>query len=295
MNFKFFIIKKIFIIVFFVGIVLSIPLFSKNINISEKNKLQIVTSSPLVKNIVEKIGKDKVKVVSIIQNTSCSHEHELSANDLKQAANCSVFVKIGMGADKWADKLIANIENKKRIIIDSSQNIRSVKIYGFENPHYWWDIDNVKIMAENIFNGLVKADPTAQIYFRNNFNDFIQELDKTASELKNEISKLQNKKIVSYTNAFPYLYKYFGLQNLMTVELSCEQEVSPKTIVDAVKLMRNEKIKIIIGNASEPKEAEGLATETQSKILLLWTMTDESGDYIKTLRRNIKMLVDALK
>jgi ABC-type Zn uptake system ZnuABC Zn-binding protein ZnuA len=58
--------------------------------------------------------------------------------------------------------------------------------------------------------------------------------------------------------------------------------------------MKNEKIKILVGDAAAPKEPEGLAKETGTKLVLLWATTDESGDYLKTLRRNVETLVNAL-
>lgn len=273
----------------------SVNIFSKNSNSANSTKLQIVTSLPLVKNIVETIGGEKVTVTSIVRGPRCDHEYEATANDLMKLAKCNVFVKIGMGSDPWTDKLTAGIVGKKTILIDSSQNIQPLKVRGLENPHYWGDPENVKQMAKNILNGLVRAKPSAKSYLTGNYQAFIRRVDETAATLKSKVAKLPNKKIVSYTGAFPYFYRYFGFENLMTVELSCEQEVSPKDLVDAARLMKAKNLKILIDDAGEPHEPDGLAKETHAKVLLLWATTDQSGDYLTTLRRNVEMLVTALQ
>lgn len=258
------------------------------------SKLQIVTSLPLVKNITQKIGGDMVMVESIIQGPTCNHEYEPTAKDMKQLAKCDVFIKIGMGSDPWADKL-TGILTKKTLFIDPSKGVKSLKVRGSDNPHYWGSPDNIKIMANNILNGLSTVRPEQKNYFQSNYQKFLQEMNQTTAELKAKVAKVAKKPFVSYANAFPYFFSYFGFQNLMTVELSCEQEVSPKDVVDAAKLMKQKKITVLVGDAGEPNEPDGLAKETKAKKVLLWETTDESGDYLLTLQRNVKTLVMALQ
>jgi hypothetical protein len=62
-----------------------------------------------------------------------------------------------------------------------------------------------------------------------------------------------------------------------------------------VKLMKEQKIKILVGNAGEPNEPDGVMKETQAKKVLIWETTDESNDYLTTLRHNVEILVRALK
>ncbi len=267
----------------------------KNTDTVNQGQLQIVTSLPLVKNITENIGGTKVTVTSIVQGPNCDHEYEASAGELLKLAKCNVFVKTGMGADPWADKLTSGITGKKTIIIDSSENIKPLKVRGMENPHYWGDPKNVMIMAKNILNGLIQARPDEKAYFSANYQKYVRQINQTATELANRTAKLSNKEIISYTGAFPYFYRYFGFDNRMTVELSCEQEVSPRDLATAARLMKTKKLRILIGDAGEPHEPDGLAKETKSKVVLLWATTDESGDYLKTLRRNVEMLVTALQ
>jgi zinc transport system substrate-binding protein len=259
------------------------------------NKIQVVTSLPIVKNIVEKVGGDKVAVESIVHGPKCDHEYEPSPNDMKKLANSAVFIKIGMGSDPWADKMAAGTLSKKALYIDPSKGVKVLKVRGLDNPHYWGSPENVKILAKNIVNGLSTVAPNQKAYFEGNYQKFVQEIDKTTTELKAKVATLKNKKFVSYAGAFPYFYQYFGFENQMTVELSCEQEVSPKDIVEATKLMKEKKINILVGDAAEPNEPDGLVRETTANKILLWATTDNSNDYLTTLRHNVEILVSALK
>lgn len=289
-------IKKWMVVFLMLGMGFSVS--SPNLNVHAKNqtdRISIVTTLPIVKNIVDKIGGDQVRTVSIIQGIRCDHEYEPSPHDMKQLNNCSLFIKIGMGSDPWSDKLAAGALNKKALFVDPSKGVRVLKVRGLPNPHYWGDPDNVKVMAKNILAALTTVAPQSKAAFQSNYLKFAQDIDRTTNRLKTKVTALKNKRLVSYTGAFPYFYQYFGFNNLMTVEPSCEQEVSPKDMIDAAKLIKKQKIQVIVGDAAEPTEPDGLVKETKVKKVLLWATVDQSGDYLTTLRHNVDTLVAVLK
>ena len=266
----------------------------QSIGLAKSDQIQVVTSLPLVKNIVEKVGGDRVKVESIIQGSSCEHEYEATAGDMKKIATCDVFVKVGMGSDRWTDKLAGTL-SKKALFLDPSKGIQTVKVHNLENPHYWGSPENVKLMAKNILDGLCSVAPAQKVYFSGNYQKFVQAIDKTAAELKTKAATVANKEFVGYADAFPYFYQYFGFKNIATVEISCEQEVTPKEIAGAAKLMEAKRIKVLVGDAAEPSEPDGLAKETHARKVLIWATTNESKDYLTTLRYNVETLVKALQ
>lgn len=261
---------------------------------ASKGRITVVTSLPLVKDIAEKVGGERIKAESITQSAHCEHQFEVGPKELKRLARCGIYIKLGMGADNWADKL-KGILRKDALFVDASRGIKTVKVNGLVNPHYWGNPENVKIMAKNILDALVKRQPSFKAYFMANYRCFLQEINRTSNELKAQVAKLSRKEFVSYSNAFAYFFEYFGFKNLLTVELSCEQEISPKDMALAVKLMREKKIKVLVGDAAEPEEPEGLVRETGAKLVLLWPTTDTSGEYLTTLRQNVKLMVEALK
>ncbi len=258
-------------------------------------KLTIVTSLPLLKNIADQIGGDRVRVESIIHGPACDHEYEPGANDLRKLADCQIFIKVGMGSDPWADKLAKGILSRQARLIDTSARVQTMSVAGLLNPHYWGSPDNVKLMARHILDGLSAAKPEQKAYFTANYQRFSAAIDRTAAALKAKAAQVADRPFVSYSNAFPYFYQYFGFRNLRTVERSCEQEVSPRDLANAAKLMAERRIRVLIGDAAEPNEPDGLAQEVHATKLLLWPTTDESGDYLRTLRHNVELLVKALR
>lgn len=313
---RWFLIITLLILILFIGWFLS---KKRDVDVSTDSKLRIAVSIPLLGNLAEEIGRDEVAVTSIIKGASCNHEYEPASGDMKNVSHSAVFIKVGMGFDLWADKLIAGAAENV-LVIDASQGITAIKdeVHAHDdedgddheaeigneaehhhhelgNPHYWGNPEHVKIMAKNILNGLVQVLPEKKDYFTRNYREYLSRIDQTVSELQSDLAKIPSKKIISYSAAFPYFYQYFGFDNLVTVENTCEQEVSPKRLAEVITLARANQIEVIVGEAVYPNLPENLAKETGAKLVLLWPNTNETGDYLDTLTENVEKLVAALQ
>lgn len=291
-------------------------------DVSNSSKLQVTVSIPLLRNLVEKIGGEEVAIDSIVNGPNCNHEFEPASGDLIKVSKSAIYVKVGLGFDTWADKLVQNAGDKV-LLIDASHGVNVIKDeyedheerghegdeehhvedghekgdhhHDLGNPHYWGDPENVKLMAGNILEGLCKAVPEKKDYFTRNYQAYIREIERTVADIKAGLNKITDKRILSYSAAFPYFYRYFGLDVLETVETTCEQEVSPKRLATVITTAKTGQIKVVTGEAVYPKLPENLAKETGAKLVLLWPATNESGDYLETLRENVEKLAAALQ
>ncbi|HOP74938.1 MAG TPA: metal ABC transporter substrate-binding protein [Bacillota bacterium] len=274
------------------------------------SQIKVSVSMPILKYLTERIGGSEVSVTSIINGPNCNHEYEPTTGDLKQVAASDLYIRVGMGFDRWVDQLVANAAGGRMLVIDASQGITALvedeedhheeadeddHNHFEENPHYWGNPDHVLMMAENIMKGLSKIAPDKQSMFEENYRKFKDELNALVNELKERISGLNAKPVVSYSAAFPYLFEAFGINNVITVESTCEQEVSPKRLVEVARVMRQNRIRVLIGEMVYPELPKNLAEETGAQVVLLWPATNESGDYLATLKENIEKLVEALK
>lgn len=318
--------KNLYICLLLIGVIVIGWFFisqRQDVGVSDNSKLQITVSIPLLRDLTEKIGGEEVAVDSIINGPNCNHEYEPASGDLIKVSRSALFIKIGMGFDLWAEKLVETA-GKNVTVIDASRGVIPIitgeddhedhksqagheeyetgKVrkeerhhHEFVNPHYWGDPENVKIMAGNILEGLCKALPEKEAYFTRNYQEYLGKIDRTATALKAELNKAATKQIVSYSAAFPYLYHYFGLENLETVETTCEQEVSPKRLAEVTTGIKANRVKVIVGEAVYPKLPENLAKDTGAKLVLLWPATNETGDYLETLKENVEKLIAALQ
>lgn len=306
-------------LVIIVIVVITIGILSNkrsNTNVSVPTKTTIIVSLPLLKNIVQEIGGDKVIVQSIIEGPSCNHHYEPTTGNLKQVAKSSLFVKVGLNFDLWVEKLIKNAGNPNLLVIDAAEGINLINEnegldhdreshhdeqkeikhnHGSANPHYWGNPTNIKIVAQNILKGLLKVNPEQKDFFTANYNEYINKVDNTIAELQAKVNSLPNKTIVSYSAAFNYFYEFFGFKCLATVEDTCEQEVSAKRLTEVAQIIKQHQVKIVVGEAVYPNLPCNLTAATGTDLVLLWPATDESGNYLETLKVNVEKLVTALQ
>lgn len=294
-----------------------------DVGVSNNSKLQITVSMPLLRDLAEEIGGEEVAVESIIKGPSCNHEYEPASGDLIKVSRSALFIKVGMGFDLWAEKL-AKSAGEKVVVIDASHGVIPIEDdhtheghegheehekhgteigheegedhhHEFGNPHYWGNPENVKIMAGNILEGLCKALPEKKAYFTRNYQAYLSKIDRTVDGLRTELKKITNNQVVSYSAAFPYFFRYFGLENLETVETTCEQEVSPKRLAEVITGMKANRVKVVVGEAVYPNLPENLAKDTGAELVLLWPATNETDDYLETLKENVEKLMAALQ
>lgn len=292
--------------------VASVVYFGRSQTARTSDRIKVVVSIPLLKYMAERIGGDEVQVICLIKGAACSHTYEPTMGDMKNITGCALAVKAGLGFDTWFEKLAASA--KQAMVVDAAAGVEVIHdedareheedheetaAHGHHhelgNPHYWGNPDNAKLMAANITAGLGKVRPAKKRDFERNYEAFAAEIDKAAGELRAKVAGLADRRIVSYSAAFPYFFAYFGLDNRTTVETTCEQEVSPKRLLEVSKLVREEGIKVIVGDRAYPKLPGNLAKETGASVVLLWPTTVESGDYLRTMRENVTEIVEALK
>lgn len=274
-------------------------------------KIKVTVSIPLLKYLTEQIGGDRVLVESIIKGAACSHDYEPGTGDMRQVADSALLIKVGLDFDHWFDKLV-EIRGGQALYLDASRGIQPLPDdedhehgmdegtehhhdHTLSNPHYWGDPGNIKIAANNILQALVELCPDGQESFQANYDRFVAKLEQTAVELKKQVQGIKSRKIVSYSAAFPYFFRYFGFNNLGTVETTCEQEISPKRLMEMVKLIKVQGVTVVVGEEIYPQLPDVLAKETGAKVVLLWPTTVESGDYLETLKTNVEKMVSALQ
>ncbi|MGQ9778991.1 MAG: metal ABC transporter substrate-binding protein [Bacillota bacterium] len=261
---------------------------------SADKRLTVVATLPLLAGLTERIGRQEVRVISIIQGGACAHGHEPTPREMARLAEAALFIKAGAGLDPWADDLLAALGAKRPPVVDASRGVFGP---GEESlgVHYWGHPEKAARAAANILQGLVMLRPAKEGFFRRNYRAFSAELDRTAVALRAEAAGWHYKEVISYSAAFSPLLAYLGLVNLATVEESHEEEVSPRRLMEVISLARARGVKVVVGEATAPRPAAVLAEEIGARVALLWPMVDPSGDYLHTLRENVKRLGEACR
>ncbi|WP_138160623.1 metal ABC transporter substrate-binding protein [Peptoniphilus catoniae] len=285
------------------------------------DKKTIYTSVYPVYDFTKKIVGDKFNVELIVPVGQEPHDYELDTNVLKGMENADIFVYNGAGLESFADKIIGAIDNKDLVAVEASRGVDLIKAdnhededhdheeeeeehhHGAYDPHTWLDPENAIIEMENIKNAVVEIDPDNGDFYEENFNTYKAKLEELDKKYQEELKDYKGGKIVVSHEAFGYLCRRYGLEQLGISGINAEGEPDAKTMAEIVDFVKENNIKVIFTEELlDTKVSDTIAAETGAKTLVLNPIEglsqeelDSGEDYISVMEKNLSNLLEAFK
>ncbi len=297
---------------------------------SEKNdgeKIGVVVSILPQKQMVEKIGGDKVDVIVMVPPGASPHTYEPTMQQMAEVADAEVYFKVGSGVEfelTWMNKILESNPDLK--VVDGSNGISLLEMEAHEHhehdeeghehddeapheeqeheesteehnehehniagkdPHVWTSISNVKIMTENFYLKLVELDPENEEYHAQNKEAYFAELDSLDSEIRQTLSGADNKKFIVFHPAWGYFAQDYGLEQIAIEEAG--KEPTAQNIAYLIEEAEEENIKVIFASPQFSTEsAETLASEIGGSVVLINPLEED-------ILENLEKVSDAFK
>lgn len=283
----------------------------QNISNTGNKKLHVVTTTTMLKDLIQNIGGDKVEVEGLMGEGVDPHLYKPTASDVEKLKKADVIIYQGLHLEGKMESIFSELKDKK--IINASEGIAKDKIKLEENgtpdPHIWFDIDIWKEVGEHIKNKLSEYSADNKDIFTKNYDNYkkeLMDLDKYVKMRAEELTKEQ-RALVTAHDAFSYFASRYGFDVLAIQGVSTEAEATTSDIDNLAKEISDRKIKAIFVESSVPeKTIKSLQEAVKSKgheITIGGELySDSLGDkehnsetYIKTVKANIDTIVNALK
>ena len=277
---------------------------SENEKAGDVDKIGIVVTLLPQAEFAEKIGGDKVNVMVMVPPGASPHTYEPTPSQLAEVSNAKIYAKVGSGVEfeiAWMDKI--KNTNKKMKVVDCSGGIELIDMehehthedeehehhedeehehhHVGKDPHIWLSPKNARIMVENIYQGLIEADPENKEYYKKNKEDYLSELYKLDSEIETALENKKHDKIMVYHPAWGYFCRDYGLEQ-MAIEKE-GKEPTPKGIASVIKQAKENNIKIIFASPEfSTQSAQTIANEINGEVVLLSPL---EKNYTENLRK----------
>ncbi|MFD2565374.1 metal ABC transporter solute-binding protein, Zn/Mn family [Aquimarina rubra] len=303
--------KKIVLI-----LTISLILFSCKQEVKDPNqKLNVVTTTTMITDLVENIGGDLITVNGLMGSGVDPHLYKASEGDVTKLVNADVIFYNGLHLE---GKLVEVFEKMGRQdmktiaigeVLDKNILIGSDYFASNYDPHIWFSINNWKQVATFTIKKLKELDPKNAEAFETNGKAYLEKLDKLETQLKTTIETLPIEKriLVTAHDAFSYFGKEYefnvvGLQGLSTATEAGVQDVQKL----ASFIIENE-VKAIFVETSVPKRTiEALQAAVKSKdheVTIGGTLYSDAlgnpgtieGTYIGMFEYNVNTIINALK
>ena len=291
--------KKFTIIVMFF-------LFPLIADLAYAEKLKVIASITPLADYSRQVGGDKVEVILLLPPGASPHTYEPTPKAMKNVSDARVFVKIGLGLEFWAEKIIRSSGQKNLIIVVSSSDVPLITYNekghsqgsSGADPHIWLDPVIAKSIVTKIEKAFAEADPQNTEYYMQNASIYREKLSRLDKEITDKVKTLRVKEYVTFHPAWNYFSKRYGLTVAGVIEESPGKEPGPKHIEKIIREIKRIGSKVVFVEPQfNPKIAEVIAKECGARVVYLDPIGGQKGreTYIDMMRYNIAVMENVMK
>ena len=192
-------------------------------------KLNIVTTTTMITDLVNQIGGDKINVQGLMGSGVDPHLYKASEGDVTKLAQANLIFYGGLHLEGKLVDVFEKMERQKIKTIAVSDALDKKTLISSElfasnyDPHIWFDVRNWELITTFVVQKLSEASPENKAIFEENGKKYLEELKNLDAEIKSIISTLPEDKriLVTAHDAFNYFgqaygFKVVGLQGLST-------------------------------------------------------------------------------
>ena len=211
-------------------------------------------------SITKAIGGDKINVLLMVKPGSSPHSYEPKPAQMIALSNAKLYLSIGVEFEEaWLPKFKA--QNPGMKIVDSSRGIKRIKMAAHhheevhhdskhhdehegKDPHVWTSPANIKIIAANTLQALIKADPDNKIYYEANYRKLLQKIAATDRQIRLILKNTpKGSKFMVFHPAWGYFAQSYGL---VQVPIEVEgKEPKPSALGKLIKEAKDQNIRAI--------------------------------------------------
>lgn len=293
---------------------LSILLLTACVNKQTEGNIVTVTIEPQ-RYFADKIAGDKFKINCVVPAGQSPETYDPTPQQMIQVGKSIAYLRIGpIGFEQaWMDKIREN--NPKLEIFDTSEGMKLLTDteedshvhdhaghdhdahageaahhhhHGGVDPHIWSSVTGAKVVAWNTLNAFIALDPDNTEYFWKNYNELVDQIDKTETEINQLLNPLTDRTFIIYHPALTYFANEFNLTQLC-IEMD-GKEPSPAQLKMLVENARENNARVVfIQQEFDQKNAELIAKETGCKLTVINPL---AYDWSKEMIHIAKALAD---
>lgn len=276
-------------------------------------KLNVVTTTTMITDLVKNIGGTVVNVQGLMGSGVDPHLYKASEGDVTKLANADLIFYNGLHLEGKLVEVFEKMKTKQTIavssVIDKNTLIGSEYFASNYDPHIWFNIDYWKQITVYVTNTLSKIAPKHSSTFATNAAVYLKQLDGLKLEIQSKIAQLPKEQriLVTAHDAFNYFGKSFNFQVVGLQGLSTATEAGVQDVQKLAAFIIENNVKAIFIESSVPKRTiEALQAAVKSKnheVTIGGTLYSDAlgnantieGTYIGMFKYNVNTIVNALK
>lgn len=260
---------------------------------------------PWTTDIIENLEKSECEVVDLSKNIELIKIEEFESRHI----NKEIYSEGHNHEEKSFEETNHEDENHDELEQDKNESEHtnqhvhndSCEHTDMYDGHIWQSPLNAIIMLENTLNAICKIDPENAEYYKQNAENYKNEILRLDQEIKTLIENSERKEIaVGGEFAYAYFVEEYDLK-FVSVYTNCGHGEDPniakvKSVIDYIN---NHKIPVVFyEELSEGTVAKMIAEETNAEAMVLYSIHNgniNKDTYVSLLKKNIENLKKGLK
>ncbi|NFV13537.1 zinc ABC transporter substrate-binding protein [Clostridium sporogenes] len=298
-------------IVFIIGFIICISFVGcskPNVSVNEEEEikkevyLDIATTDKNLYNMIKEIVKDKHYVEYIFKNREDLINYKIKEDTLENISSKDLFFYVGASFEPWIDEFLSKLDKSKVGVVNVSRGSKLIpyeKEVKFENkilkdnPYYFLNLNNYKIVLSNTKNAIQDKDPSNRDFYEKNFSDIL----KRIKDYEEEFAKISDKTgefiFIVDEDKLDYFIKYLNL-NIVKIKRDDKDKITNEKEIEEICKKYKEKCVFLSSSSDILKNNEKLLDKYKIKTLLL-KVYDNDILYEDMVKYNISLLKSAFK
>jgi len=284
---------------------------------AQAEPLRVASLSTVMADLARDIGAERVEVTEIVKPGVDPHIYEPTPGDRKTMAKSQILLASGLGFEGYLDKIRPSLEKSGVRLVVGGDVVKPIEggcqeheghdhahghSQGTTDPHWWHSISNVQVVAAQICNAFVAADPEGKATYETNNKNLQTRLASLSKWVRMQLAALPkaNRVLVTSHDALGYFAKDNGFEIFAVQGVSTSDQPSSQKVKRLIGEIKARKVKAIFAeNIENPKVLEQITNETGAKpggVLYADGLgSGPAGTYEGMMKSNVATIVEALK
>lgn len=282
-----------------------------NFACDSEEQVDILSTTNIVADVVNNI---KPPSLSLMGPGTDPHLYKSKSGDHLKMNQAKTIIYSGLHLEGKLTEALEHLSKQKTVVplsagIPESKLIVSEDFGGKADPHFWFDIDLMKLAVLQVSESLQMSFPEHVADIQNNTNRYVEKLDSTNESLEQVVNELsvEQRVLVTAHDAFGYFGKRYNFKVIGIQGASTASEAGLRDISNLVEYIVENKVPAIFVESSVSERnvnaiIEGCKNKNWDLKLGGTLYSDALGDenspasnYLNMMDHNVNTIVSALK
>lgn len=236
----------------------------------ETKSLVVVSIKPL-RLIAQELAGEQFKLITLIPEVGSHHDYPLKPSDHQWLQQAKLVIWVGPSLESFLAKPLAGLPSARSLQMGQLAGLHwpGAGENGDADPHFWLDINNVKLAARAIAQRFVDLDPSHKAEFLARERLLEERLTQLDVRLSEQLRGIESAPFVVYHDGLGHWAAHYRLSGYGYITLTPEQKPGAKHLVMLRKKYANSKGCLFMEPNLESDSAEGLAKDLGLKLGIL--------------------------